>query len=87
MTNEAFDWFEVDAQLVEQDAERISEENKAFLAREEALTELDQYFMGMSVEDVETALNGLREYEKAVQAEREIEMGWHRGVTSEDTTV
>ncbi len=31
MTKEAFDWFEVDAQLVEQDATRISEENKAFL--------------------------------------------------------
>ena len=30
MTRKAFDWFEVDAQLVEQDATRISEENKAF---------------------------------------------------------
>lgn len=78
MSRDTFEWFSEDARMVEEEAEDRIAAQKAFLAREEALTELDGYFMGMSVEAVETALQGMRDYARAVQAERSIVMGWER---------
>ena len=74
---EADHWTD-DARLVEEDAIRLVIESRTLLAAEEALTELDAYFMGMSIEEVEVALAGIHEYERAVRAERSIVMGWER---------
>lgn len=82
MTTESDRWqfFETDARLVQEEAENQIAEQKQFLTVEEALTEWDAYIQGLSIEDAQAALEGLKEYAEAVLKEREIEQGWHRTV-------
>lgn len=75
-----FDRWSADAEMVAQEAERQITAHKAFLDAEAALTEFDEYLHTLSLEDHQTALEGLKEYGKAVVREREIEAGWHAKV-------
>lgn len=82
--SETFDWREEDARLVEQEDEEIIEAERQSRAAEDALEAWDEYVHGLSVEDAEAALKGLREYAKAVLHENEIEHGWHRFIDTSD---
>lgn len=73
-----FEFFDEDARLVQEEAEQATEEQKAFLAAEEALTEFDAYIHSLSIEDAETALNGLREYAEHFRDDIDIKQGWGR---------
>lgn len=80
MSKEQFDFFEEDAKLVVEEAEDLAVAQRAFLDVDDALLEWDAYIQGLSVEEAQTALEGLREYADAFVREREIEQGWHRGL-------
>lgn len=84
MSKEVFDYFEEDARLVQEEAQRQIDEQKAFIAAQDALTELDEYLSTMSLKEQETALEGLKEYAKAVLHENDIEHGWHRLIDTID---
>lgn len=75
---EHFRWFDEDARMIQEEADDLIGQQKAYLASEEALSEWDAYIQGLSVEDAETALEGLREYAKAVIQDQDIDMGWHK---------
>ena len=66
------------AEEVVTESTQLTDDQKRFLAAQEALDELNTFFMGMTVEEVETALEGLREYSQAVLRDREILQGWAR---------
>lgn len=66
------------AEEVVTESTQLTDDQKRFLAAQEALDELNTFFMGMTVEEVETALEGLREYSQAVLQDREILQGWAR---------
>lgn len=80
MSKEQFDFFEEDAKLVVEEAEDLAVAQRAFLDVDDALLEWDAYIQGLSIEDAQTALDGLREYADTFVREREIEQGWHRGI-------
>lgn len=71
-------FWDEDARLVQEEAEQVTEEQKAFLAAEEALTEFDAYMHSLSIEDAETALNGLREYADHFRDDIDIVQGGFR---------
>lgn len=83
MKAQTYEWFNEDAKLVQQDSERQIAQQKAFLAAQEALTEFDEYLAGLTIDEAQAALDGLKEYEAAICAERDIETGWHRTVSLE----
>ncbi len=73
-----FDRWSAEAERLVVESETLTQEQKDFLAVEEALDELNAHFMGMTVEEVEIAVEGLREYAQAVSQERDITEGWVR---------
>lgn len=73
-----FDRWSAEAERLVGESETLTQEQKDFLAVEEALDELNAHFMGMTVEEVEIAVEGLREYAQAIQSERDITQGWAR---------
>lgn len=68
----------IDAQLVAEESETTLATQKAFLDAEDALLEWDRYIHSLSLEEAQTALEGLREYADSMLKEREIVYGWVR---------
>jgi len=77
---EQFDFFDEDARLVQEEADELIIAQRAFLDVDDALLEWDAYIQGLSIEDAQAALDGLKEYAVEVLREREIELGWHRNI-------
>jgi hypothetical protein len=86
LSQQEFDRWSAEAEKLVEESEALTQEQKDFLAVQEALQELNDHFMSMTVEDVEIALEGLREYAVAVLKERDITEGWVRYET-EDTSL
>lgn len=84
MAREVFDWFEEDAKLVQEEAERQIAEQKRFLAAEDCLIEWDIYLHGLTEEEHKMAIRGLQEHAEAYLHERNIEAGWHKVIDTSD---
>lgn len=80
IAQQEFNRWEADARLVEQESERDTAGQKAFLALEDALTEWDAYLHSLPLEAHETAINGLREYMENFNRDRDIDNGWHKNL-------
>lgn len=78
VAQQEFDRWSAEAERLVTESTQLTDDQKRFLAAQEALDELNTFFMGMTVDEVETALEGLREYSQAVLQEREILQGWAR---------
>lgn len=73
-------WRRLDDECVAAEAELAEQKSWVDDSVEDSLTELDNYLRGLSVEEHEAALAGLKWYEKHFMDDEELEAGWHRNL-------
>jgi len=62
VAQQEFDKWSAEAERLVTESTQLTDDQKRFLAAQEALDELNTFFMGMTVNEVETALDGIEWY-------------------------